>query len=214
MNPPLGVSQSSISATLPPHVDGLLTSLRLLTLRGCSPPHLPCTFPFLLEPSVTLLIRPLLCRRPPPALSPLSRSPLPTVTHLTPLGSVTPLHHRESLHSFSSSGAHVNISFRPESLRRRMRRPRTLDWFQLLGSSSRGGGRVRLSPSPALRGQQRPLPLTSFCQKVLATHPSLPKFQSLPSSLTFQVKYLLPSLALAYRIVLRGLAASCPHLYK
>lgn len=50
--------------------------------------------------------------------------------------------------------------------------PWTPNWFPLLGRRSRGGSRVGLSPSPALPGQQKPHPLSSFYQKVCTTHPS------------------------------------------
>ena len=148
---PLGVSQSSILATLPPCGDGLLSSLRLwLSMTA----HLPCTFPFCLTPPSHCSSGPFCKGAPRPAVSPLSRSPFHTVTHLTPLGSMIPL-------CTLMSPSTTSLPQRPVLIYASglnhsgggWEGPWTLNWFQLLGCPSRGGSRVRLSPSPALRGQ-------------------------------------------------------------
>ena len=124
-----------------------------LTLHDCPPPHLPCTFPFLLDPSLTLLIGPLLWRWPPTCcVSPLQVSP-PYSHSPYPTGLRDPtLHHHESLHNFSQRPMLIYASGLNHS-GGGWEGSWTLNWFQLLGCPSRGGSRVRLSPSPALHGQ-------------------------------------------------------------
>lgn len=176
-------------ASIPPHGDGLLEAL---TFHDGPRTHPPClgTFPPLPSWPLTLLIRPGLYRRPtttkpcsvsaaPPQASPLphpaGRSD-PTLSHREPLMQGPMLILASGLNSSGGGGEGLLDSNR----------------FQLLGSPNRGlgGGRkVRLSPSPALCGQHGPHPLTSFCQKALATQLSLSKFQSPPSPLTVHVKY-------------------------
>lgn len=137
---PLGVSQSSVLVTLPPRGDGLLTSLRLWLSMTAHLPTSPAPFPSCLTP-------PSRCEGAPrPALSPLSRSPLHTVAHLTPLGSVIPL-------CTNTSPATTSLAQRPAFIYTSglnhsgggWEGPWTLNWFLLLGRPSRGGSRVRLS---------------------------------------------------------------------
>lgn len=140
-----------------------LTSLRLWLCMTAHLPTSPAPFPSCLTP-------PSRCEGAPrPALSP---SPgLPSIQSLTlPTGLRDPtLHQHESRHNFSSSRAFIYTSGLNHSGGGWEKAPGLLIGFCCWDAPA-GRSRVRLSPSPALPGQQKPHPLSASIRKS-APHP-------------------------------------------